>query len=371
MHKISLILAVLVGLSADGTLAQAQDEIREIGGKTLKQWIAEISHPDPGVRENAIHAVVYFGKDAREAGKALIRELNDYDPSLRVNAAIAIGLIGLEVSDLEAGVKALGRLLANDSQAIVRLQAAVALGNIGPDAEAALPQITGAIRDTYNSWEVRRIATAALRSVAYNSKKGPDGRALKALLGALNDSCTQVRMEALRSIIALGPPWVPKNNTQPPDEVQRQNETLRQTMKTALDRHSKSPDKIQSIWALVALMRVDKITEKHLLTISYLIKSPDLSVRVNAANALEAIGEGAASRVSDLIAALNDKEVGMVVAAASALGAMGEAAQKAVPALTMLAEDKNDATKLTAKLALEKITKAPKPAEKKQPVEKK
>ena len=74
---------------------------KEIGGKKLRQWIQDTRHQDPGVRETAIRAITLYGKDGRKAGKSLILELRDADPSLRSNAAVAIAAIGLDKEDLE------------------------------------------------------------------------------------------------------------------------------------------------------------------------------------------------------------------------------------------------------------------------------
>src|ERR1700687_2801432 len=106
MRCFILFTIALLGLVTSGTLIQAQDDpadkkIDRIGGKNLDQWIAEILNQDPGVREKAIRTVVLFGPAARKAGKKLITELNDTDPSLRVNAIMALGEIGMNEEDLE------------------------------------------------------------------------------------------------------------------------------------------------------------------------------------------------------------------------------------------------------------------------------
>lgn len=323
----------------------AQDKDPRPAGKNLKQWIAEIRHPDPGVRENAIRTVALYGKEAREAGHALITELADQDTSLRVNAIIAIGQVGLDAKDVDAGVKGLGKLLMNDSQHINRMQAAVALGRLGLDAKPALPALCSAVRDTYNSWETRRAAAIALRFVAPD-KEGPDPKAIAALVRAASDICQKVRLEALMSLIYLG---------RPSQKADLDNE------KAGLERLIRDRDLLVGLWARVALMRIDKVSEKDIRAIGQMLRSTDLAHRVNAANALGLIGPEAKSQVPDLIQALEDKDEGVIAAVITALALMGDEASRAIPALRKVAEGKNDALGGLAKEAIEKIKHGDKP----------
>lgn len=342
-------LAGLAGLNICfllGTPVFAQGEDSHIiGGKNLKQWIVEIRNGDPGVRENAIRTVPLFGKEARKAGHALVTELADHDTSLRVNAIIAIGQIGLDAEDIEAGVKGLGKLLANDSQHINRMQAAIALGQLGPDARAALPQLCSAVRDTYNSWETRRAAAVALRFVA-PSKDGPDPKAIHALVRAANDICAKVRLEALMSLIYLGRPF---------QKADLESEKL------ALQRLIRDRDLLVGLWARVALMRIDKISETHIRVLGQMLRSTNLAYRLNAANALGMIGPEAKSQVPDLIEALGDKDETVIGAAITALALMGDEARRAIPTLTKLAESKNEVLSGLAKEAVKSINTNAKP----------
>ena len=328
-----------------GIPVAAQDQEPRLAGKNLKQWIAEIRHPDPGVRENAIRTVVLFGKEAREAGHALITELGDLDTSLRVNAIIAIGQIGLDGKDLEAGVKGLAKLLLNDSQHINRMQAAVALGRLGMDAKGALPALCTAVREMNNSWETRRAAAIALRLVAPD-KEGPDPKAIAALVRAASDLCQKVRLEALNSLIYLG---------RPSQKADLENE------KAGLERLIRDRDLVVGLWARVALMRIDKVSEKDIQVIGHMLRSKDLAHRINAANALGLIGPEAKSQIPDMIQALEDRDEGVIVAVVTALALMGDEASRAIPALQKLAENKNEVLSGLAKEAIEKIKKGDKP----------
>jgi HEAT repeat protein len=338
----------LLGLATSAAFIQAQNDpagkkMDHIGGKSLDRWIAEILDQDPGVREKAIRTVALFGRDARKAVKKLITELNDTDPSLRVNAIMALGDIGMNEDDLEKGIKGLGRLLTTDPQAIVRFQAAVTLMKLGKDAKEAIPQLVTASRDQYSSWEVRHMAVTALGTVAVDRKEGPDPKAIRALITALRDHCARVRQQALGSLITLGKP---------------EDSNLLQSEKSALLAVLRDKDKLLTLWARVALMRIDKIDTNYLFTIAQLLKDPDVVVRINAAQALGVVGPDAKSRVADVIEALHDKDPAVVTAVIAALVQMGEeVAPKAVPALENLVKGENEVLKLLAQGAIDSLTK--------------
>jgi HEAT repeat protein len=310
-----------------------------IGGKTLYQWIQEIKDKDPSIQENAIATVKLYGQNGRVAAPALISELSDRDVSLRVNAAITLGIVGMEEKDLPSGVNGLIRLL-NDSQTIVRYQAAMAIGRLGTDGRAAIPALLGTLKDT-SSWEIRKAAAFAIGAVADDRQHGPDIRAMKGLAAALNDSCFQVRLEAILALTLLGPPLTANDK-----------QAIIQSLKNAIpDRN-----KIVSIWARVGQMRMDNdITETHLTAIAKHLKAPELSPRVHAARALGTIGPQAKSRVPDLMASLDDNDPLVVVWSAWSLGFMGNAAAKAIPKLESLKQHRDEGVQRAAAEALDRI----------------
>src|SRR5262249_1667823 len=144
--------------------------------------------------------------------------LRDSDPSLRVNAAISLGLIGMDEADLAEGVRALTRVVANDNQVNVKYQAVITLGKLGADAKSATPQLRTALLDVYSSWEMRQAAALALAGTGWELKesetKDPkqsfwaaDPKAVSALVtAAQKDSSAKVRQQALTSLIYLGMP---------------------------------------------------------------------------------------------------------------------------------------------------------------------
>jgi hypothetical protein len=72
----------------------------EIGGKTFKQWLSELSHPDPSVRAEAIMVMPYFRLRGEEAVPKLAHiATNDKDASPRAKAVLVLGMMGVRAGD--------------------------------------------------------------------------------------------------------------------------------------------------------------------------------------------------------------------------------------------------------------------------------
>jgi HEAT repeat protein len=282
----------------------------EIAGKSLDKWVEEIRDPDPGVVENAIRTVLHFGKDARKAGPNLIAQLNSLDASLRANAAIALGTLNKELhsSDIPKAVDKLAKLLTDDSQMVVRFHCALALSKFGPEAKAAIPQLVVASQDK-RCWEIRKMGVIALTSVAADRDKGPDVRAVAALREALlNSNCSEVRQEAAVGLAVLGRPT----------SVQEALATI-DAVKTKFN----DTDKNVCVWARVAFMAFDEVSEVHLKEIAkYLGPKNDVATKGSTLKAFSLIGAKAEAHIPDMIALLRDKEPSVAAAAAVALLAM-------------------------------------------------
>jgi HEAT repeat protein len=320
----------------------------EIGGKKLKEWIAEIKDPDPGVVENAIRTVVHFGRDAREAGPALIDQLeNNRDSSIRTNAAIALGTLNQELhsADISKAVDKLGQRMTDDGQTIVRFHATLALSRFGADAKPALNKLVLTSRDG-PSWEIRKAAVIALGAAAADKDKGPDPkgpdpRAVSALVGALSDKCAQVRLEAVIAIGILGKPA---------------SKTELDAVLTALAYRFKDHDKAVQIWAYTSYMALDGVNAKKLSEIAKHLKNPELAARCHAAKALSMFGSEAEAHIPELVETLHDKQPTAAAAAAEALASMDKDLKaekpKSVPKVT--ARIKNEVLPIMADMVKDK-----------------
>src|SRR5262249_36925153 len=204
---------------------------------------------------------------------------------------------------LEKVVKALKAML-KDSQSLVRWHAANALGRIGPKAaEVALQELIYAARDL-NAWETRKAATFALGTVGYDAKNGPEAKVVHALLYNLKsqETCAQVRLEAVQSLSVLGPP-------------KREEDA---ELKKSIPRHleplaARDPDKTVRVWAQMTIMQFTEVTGPRLVAIARMLAPTEpLPARAQAARALGLIGTKAKSQIPNLIEALKDRDAVVV-----------------------------------------------------------
>jgi HEAT repeat protein len=335
--------------------------VTEVGGKTFKQWTDDLSNPDASIREEAIRALMQFGRESLRAVPRLVERLRDPDASPRVRAAIALGLLDVPKEDAPKVAQALGTRLLEDSHSVVRYYAAMALLNMGEDGRYG---VDGLIRGTTDSatWETRQACVCALRQAGREPRGGPTPRTSHALISALHDPTYRVRLDAILSISALGKP---------------DDDMLFLATKQALQDRLSDRDPTVKVWANVAMMVFEGANDRSLQTVIKLLKHNDTKVRVEAARGLGSLGAKVRTKVTTiepaLVGALQDKDPTVVsaairalleldplsgtarvamldqlkapdpsirAAAAQAFGTAGPKGRPAVPALTELIEDK-------------------------------
>ena len=349
MRGLVLALAAAVGaadpISTPSTIA-TPPVVTEVGGKTLAQWIRDLEQRlDPSDREEAIRAIALFGPAASEAVPELVKRLHDSDASPRCKAVIALGFIKINDKDRPRVVEALGTVVAEDSQAMVRYAAAVSLGELGADAKGALGGLLHAAEDQ-SSWEIRRVAIAAL-ATAGQTPNGPDPRATHALLVALLDRAAQVRLTAVMALGQMGRPADPVL-------LVRVVNTVR-----AMDNDK---DKTVGVWAHLSMMALDKLDDADMAFLEKCTKPGELErVRVNAVRAIGVVGTKSKQAVPLLIDLLSDEAVDVQGTACQALGNLGkDAPPEAEKRLTDLSQGKDtkEPIKQAAQAALDAIKKA-------------
>src|SRR5262245_11612261 len=144
-----------------------------VAGKTLEQWIKELKHTDPSVRENAVRTLPMFGPRAKKAIPDIIHmTATDYDVSLRVNGCIALMNMDIDKKEELAAFQTLMKQLTDNTQAVVRLHAAMAIGRFEEGAKVAIPTLIAATRDR-GSWEIRKAAIGSLSRVSKDKMTGP------------------------------------------------------------------------------------------------------------------------------------------------------------------------------------------------------
>lgn len=300
---LSMGLATLASMAAD----TKDSKVTDVGGKSLEQWIKDLNNLDPQIRESAVQTIVQFGKDAREAVPSIITKMNDPDAGVATSAIIALRTIGIDpkdAKDMKAAITTLTTKL-DSGTTLGRMQSALALGDIGPEAKGAVKTLAEkTIKDNY-SWELRKAAAFALGRVAQDKTSGPETRVVKALTDTLKDPCAQVRLQAIMSLGGLGAPRSP---------------TDLQTEKHQLDLAIKNErDPVVRIWATVLQTQLEptKVAANVAYLVSRLQKGTDAATRMNAAQALGTLGDKAKGNTSELIDALKDKEA--VVSGAAGL----------------------------------------------------
>ena len=319
--------------------------VTEVGGKTLAQWVADLKHADPSVREEAIRAIPYFGAAASEAVPRLLEHVHDPDLSPRSKAVTALGMVPVDEKDRLRVIEALGTALADDPQAMVRYDAAVALIALGADAKAVIGSILHGVEDP-SSWEIRRAAIAALVT-AGQTPMGPDARATHALLTALTDRAAAVRLEAVMALGEMGRPA---------------DAALLVRVVSSVKGMNNDKDKTVAVWAHLSMMALDKLDDADVEFLERCAKTGELErVRVNAVRALGTVAMKDKRALPLLIELLADDNVNVQGTACVALGGLGkDAPAEAEKALTDLsqAKDAKEAVKAAAQSALDAIKKA-------------
>jgi hypothetical protein len=154
-------------LSPEELLTKAiMKELHDLGRDVLPALILGLQDPAVQLRQNAAFVLLSLGGgfsgetlpkiDIRETLPTLIAMLDDSDGLVRAWSAQAIGQIG---PDAAAAVSALMTLLANADEGS-RISGCIALRQIGPAASPALPALQRALNDS--SADVRRFAQLAI-----------------------------------------------------------------------------------------------------------------------------------------------------------------------------------------------------------------
>jgi HEAT repeat protein len=360
-HSTLVLAALLFGTALLGQ-AQTGPKDKDIeqkraqekfNGKTLFEWSNDLKDKDLSVVQEAIAALKFYGSAARHEVPAILNAIKSKDISLRVNAVITLGFVGVDPKDGETAVKALSNCL-RDGQLIVRYQAIRTLTQFGMNDELrfyaydATPALINALKIRENSMEIRNAAAIALGYVAWTNQ-GFDRTAFRTLLDGTSDPASAVRLSSVLSLIVFGKPALP-------GDVEAEKKVLQGLIidKTQSGKAGGRFSSKVAIWAYVAIMLIDRVSEGHLQGISKFLKNNDLQSRVHAARALQAIGPQASSQVRALIDALTvEKDSVALIWMITALGNMGDLAKEAGPSLERLRGHQEQAVREAVNKALQ------------------
>ncbi|MHB1033611.1 MAG: HEAT repeat domain-containing protein [Pirellulales bacterium] len=300
-----------------------------------------------------------------------IIQLTDERPRTRIDAANALGRMGPEA---KPAIPALTELL-RDKDPNVRIAAVSALGRIASAAVPALtelrknvgPSAGGAPGMDLNPSGLRvvgpliRIRPAAARALG---QIGP--AAIPALTELLRDKDWEVRCfaaEALGKIGSEAKMAIPALTALLKDK----NPNVRVAAAEALG--GIGPEAKTAIPALIRLLKETddpfapqepasapgEIAPETVPGLTHLLKDEDISTRCSAISALGRIGPEAKTAIPVLTGLLKDKDWDVRCFAAEALGKIGSEAKMAIPALTALLKDKNWEVRCFAAEALGRI----------------
>jgi HEAT repeat protein len=337
-------------------------------GRTLPEWVRDMSDKDPAVRETAIKVLPVFGPEAVPiVTRPLIARANDEDPGVRVNAIITLGAIGARTRDeAKPIVDALKLAISNAGiGSVVRLHATKALASYGILANDAIGTLIGISKDT--SWETRRAVAMALGRIgqvptpgapkpkgtdpkpkeADMDKWSPSEKVLSTLKGMMtDDGSAAVRMEAVQSLVLLGPPDVV-----PPETYAEKVTPLYKTVEARLKNEK---DKTVVVWLYMLQMRLNgaDLNEDTIKKVTAFLDDPLPAVRVHALTALGLMGDKARPALAGIARALDSSDGYVVAAAITSLAALGETAKPVLPDLMKLTQSKDEVLKALATEAI-------------------
>ena len=280
------------------------------------------------VRALAAGALGKTGRGAKGVVPALIGMLGDKHREVRRAAATGLGDIGQ--AD-EPVLKALIATLGKDPDSAVRVDAAQALGQLGPKAKSAVPALLRALKDGH----VQRHAAEALGRIGRS--------AINPLIDlAVGGKSEAVRIGAIQSLGKLGPlakPAVPVLLKCLRDKVADvRNATAR------------------------ALPEIKPVEKEVVAALASTLNDKDVYVRTAAAGALGDVGPAAGSAVPSLLTALKDEDWGVVQSAAIALGEIGVSEPSVISGLSRALKNRAAHVQMAAAEALGKMPRAAAPA---------
>jgi HEAT repeat protein len=332
-------------------------EVKEVGGRSLERWMADAIHDDPSIRAQALTNIPLFGDAAVTAVPTVLTRMHDGDASPRVKAVMALSVMAIRERDIPKVVEALGQRLAGapptirpDSQAIVRYQAAQTLRRFPQDLHELVPVLARGAVDR-DAWEIRHTCVVLLRQAGWTKEKGPDPAATRALLAALDDHASQVKLEAIMGLGAMG---------RPPEPMLYARVVSALKPFARLTNSPSMASRLLALWAHVSLMALDeKVTDTALdHIVKFYVNAKEREMRVQGLTALGAMGTKAHSRIKDVLYHLDDPEPAVVVAACTTLSRMEDNAPENIEALIRVTRRKGDENRpviLQALVALQQL----------------
>ncbi len=162
--------------------------------KSVAELLADLNSPNPSVASNAIVELKGAKMAPKDALPALISALKNQSEFVRLGAANAIAEFGPEAAPALNGL--LGAL--KDKDALVREAAALAILGIGPSAKGSIPELANLLND--DSKKTREAAVTALSTYGVES--------VPSLIKSLDSGNMTVSKAAADALSRIGGPAV-------------------------------------------------------------------------------------------------------------------------------------------------------------------
>ena len=128
---LTLILALTTGSASAQDAAKGQEPVSR--GRPLSEWIADLKAAAPATRNAAAYEIASLGPTAKPAVPALIEALDDPDAAVRFPVTVALGEIG---PDAAAAVPRLKQMMFEEINDEIAAAARRAIRHIQPSALA-------------------------------------------------------------------------------------------------------------------------------------------------------------------------------------------------------------------------------------------
>jgi HEAT repeat protein len=224
----STVVLALVLMGGTGAIRPQEAEPKTVAGRSLDEWLVLLESEDDSERARAMFALSSGGADTASELVSIVAD-DETGKGERETAIVILGLIGPEA---EAAIPELRRAL-DEPEPAVRIKAADALSRIDSSAiEAAVPILEAGLQD----------AGTAVTSAQALARLGPQAaRAVPALIEHLSEGSLDSRLLALYALGEIGPA------AKPAIAVLEQllddgDERVRKNARTALEKIKAEPD---------------------------------------------------------------------------------------------------------------------------------
>jgi HEAT repeat protein len=131
LGALTLILALSTGRASAQDAAKGQEPVSR--GRPLSEWIADLKAAAPATRNAAAYEIASLGPAGKPAVPALIEALDDPDAAVRFPVTVALGEIG---PDAAAAVPRLKQMMFEEINDEIAAAARRAIRHIQPSALA-------------------------------------------------------------------------------------------------------------------------------------------------------------------------------------------------------------------------------------------